>query len=89
MVDSDLSSKKGKDLYEFLNDNCNGSLSELNDFAIEDVTHLCKLGFLTRGKDGQNEKRYKLTSLGKKQVRIVCAQNRVENALDTILEILP
>lgn len=76
-------------IYEYLNKNGDGYLSSLDSFGQNEVTHLCKLGFLTRGKDSENRKRYRVTSLGRKQIRIVCAQNSMENALDTIIDILP
>ena len=82
--------KRSKDfsLCEFLVENQEGMLSSLSKYDDKDVNHFCKLGFLTRGIDSDDNQRYRVTSLGQSQLRLLCAQEQMEGALDTLISIL-
>lgn len=78
-----------KSLYEYLYDNMYGEYVILkNLYKEEEIEHLYKMGFLSRGEDANRKERYKLTALGKKQIRMRCTRERVSKSLDTILSIL-
>lgn len=85
---NDVNTKGELSLYEYLTTHTEGDLSVLSNYNQKEITHLCKLGLMTRGLDSRNEPRYKLTSSGRSQVRVMGAEERVESALDTILSVL-
>lgn len=83
-----IKESKKESLCEYLCKNSDGFIPDLEKFDRYEVERLCKLGFLTRGMDSRGDRRYKLTMSGKGHVRLMCTQERVESALDTVLEVL-
>ncbi len=76
-------------LYEHLNIHNDGEFGFLMKiFNKEEIEHLCKIGFLSRGEDADKKERYKLTSLGKRQIKVRCTRDRIEHSMDAILTIL-
>lgn len=80
--------KSNEDLYLYLLNHFNGNMDDLQGFNPEEITNLCKLGFLKRGKADCNKDRYSLTSLGKEQIRFMCIQSRMGCAMDGIISFL-
>ena len=80
--------KSNKDLYMYLLDNFNGNMDDLGGYDKNEITHLCKLGILRRGKSGDNKDRYSLTSLGREQIRFMCIQKKMGSAMDGIIGFL-
>lgn len=80
---------EGKDtLCEYLNSHQYGELNMLERFDQDELVHFCKMGYMTRGEDAQQHQRYKLTVLGKQQIRMMCTRERLEGSVDKILSIL-
>ena len=80
--------KSNEDLYLYLLNHFNGNMADLRGFDTEEITNLCKLGFLKRGKADNDQDRFSLTSLGQEQIRFMCIQSRMGNAMDGIISFL-
>lgn len=91
MKSNATNSNSNVQLYSYLLEHFNGNMDDLKQYDADEIMHLCKLGFLKRGKsysDGNQKDRYSLTAVGKDQIHFMFLQEKMESSMDCLIDLL-